>query len=102
MGWEKRNGRMYYYRKRREGNRVVSEYIGAGLAGQLAEIFDVEHREEVTYKRTELRAQKTQAQVSDSRVSEMEKYTQTIMRACLLLGGYHTHKRQWRKLRNVQ
>ena len=30
MAWEERNGNQYYYRKRRQGNRVVSEYVGKG------------------------------------------------------------------------
>ena len=30
MAWEERNGKSYYYQKRREGDRVVSEYIGTG------------------------------------------------------------------------
>ena len=34
MGWEERNGRMYYYSKRREGDRVISEYIGAGMGAE--------------------------------------------------------------------
>jgi hypothetical protein len=101
MGWENRNGRRYYYRKRRERGRVVSEYIGTGFAGEIAEIFDAEDRCETEYKRRELREQKASAQTIDSQAGEVEKYARTITRACLLLAGYHTHKRQWRKLRNV-
>ncbi len=32
MGWEKRGNKQYYYRKRREGDRVVSEYLTADEA----------------------------------------------------------------------
>jgi hypothetical protein len=28
MGWETRDNRAYYYRKRRTGNTVQSEYVG--------------------------------------------------------------------------
>lgn len=35
MGWEYRAGRKYYYRKRREDGRVVSEYVGAGPLAEL-------------------------------------------------------------------
>ena len=100
MAWEDRNGRMYYYRKRREGKHVVSEYMGAGLAGQIAEIFDMEDREEVEYKRAEFREQKALAQTIDSQARDVEKYTKVTTRAYLLLAGYHTHKRHWRKRRN--
>ena len=101
MGWEYRNGRRYYYRKRREGRRVASEYVGTGLAGEIAEIFDAEDRRETEHKRRQLRKQKASAQGIDSQVGEVEKYTRAIAQACLLLAGYHTHKGQWRKLRNV-
>jgi hypothetical protein len=97
MAWEERNGRRYYYRKRREGNRVVSEYMGGGFSGQLAEILDMEDRQEADYKRRELGKQKRQTAPIDNKVDEIEKYTRAITRACLLLAGYHTHKGQWRK-----
>lgn len=101
MAWEDRNGSRYYYRKRRQGNRVVSEYMGGGLSGQFAEILDMEDRQETEYKRRELGKQKRQAAAIDTRLNEIEKYTRTLTRACLLLAGYHTHKGQWRKLKNV-
>ena len=34
MAWEVRNRRKYYYRKRREGNRVIFEYLGGGLEAE--------------------------------------------------------------------
>jgi hypothetical protein len=101
MAWEERNGRRYYYRKRRKGKHVISDYMGAGLAGEIAEIFDIEDREETEYKRAEFRKQKASAEEIDRQAREAEKYTRAITQACLLLAGYHVHKRQWRKLRNV-
>jgi hypothetical protein len=100
MAWEDRNGRRYYYRKRREGNRVVSEYVGGGFSGQFAEILDLENRRETEHKRRELQKQKRQAAAIDRQVDQAGTYTQAITRACLLLAGYHTHKGQWRKRRD--
>ena len=101
MAWEYRGNRLYYYHKKRMGQRVVSEYVGTGLAGEIAEIFDGENRREAEHKRRELRKQLASAQAIDSQVSQVDKYTRTIAQACLLLAGYHAHKGQWRKLRNV-
>lgn len=41
MAWEKRShGGMYYVRKRRDGGRVVSQYLGAGQMARLAAELD--------------------------------------------------------------
>jgi len=34
MAWETRGGHSYYYRKKRMGNKVLSEYVGKGLVAQ--------------------------------------------------------------------
>jgi hypothetical protein len=100
MAWEDRNGRKYYYRKRREGKRVISEYVGTGLAGEIAEIFDIESKHENNYKRAVFQGQKESAQVMAEQVRQIETFTRAMTRAMLLMSGYHAHKRQWRKYRN--
>ena len=101
MAWENRNGNWYYYRKRREGRRVISEYVGAGSAGKLAEMFDGEDLQEAAYKRRELLKIKQKELAMDDQVKEVDRRTRAILRACLLLAGYHAHKGQWRKRRGV-
>jgi hypothetical protein len=52
MGIEQRNGKSYYYEKKRVGNRVTSEYVGSGTLALLAQ----DYAEEKAIER-EIRAQ---------------------------------------------
>jgi len=45
MGWEKRGNNLYYYRKKRDGDRIVSEYVGNGRMAQRISVEDREERE---------------------------------------------------------
>ena len=40
MAFENRHGNSYYYRKKRDGNRVISEYLGCGELAYLIAQFD--------------------------------------------------------------
>lgn len=40
MGWEKRQGKLYYYRKRRVDGQVRSIYIGCGEQARQASLED--------------------------------------------------------------
>jgi len=102
MAWENRSGNYYYYRKRREGKRVLSEYIGAGLVGEMAEIFDLADRAEAGQARGARLMERTNAEVIDGKINEFEKRVKAITKAVLLVSGYHPHKRQWRKRRDVR
>ena len=102
MAWEYRDGNRYYYRKRREGKRVVSEYVGGGLAGELSEIYDNEAKWKAERNREELQQTKANAAKIDEQVKEASRYTEAMTRAVFLLAGYHAPRRQWRKIRQCQ
>ena len=49
MAWEARGNKSYYYRKRRIGRRVVSEYVGSSETAELIagmDVLDQEQRQE--------------------------------------------------------
>ena len=101
MGFEERhgNGKLYYYKKRREGERVVSEYVGSG---ELAEIIDLTTRLEQSrkqQKREEVQAQQASADRINSLVDKHSAMVDRMVEAHLLALGYHKHNRQWRRRR---
>ena len=60
MGWESRGGRGHYTRSRKVDGRVVREYVGAGLLGELAARQDARARGERHDERERLQAEETQ------------------------------------------
>lgn len=99
MAWEFRNGGRYYYRKRRQGKQVVSEYIGGGLVGEFASLCDYEDKFKADVQRAELMQAKENAAELGRDIRKAQEYTQAFTRAVLLLSGYHAPRRQWRKIR---
>ena len=99
MGWETRGNGRYYYRKVRDGGRVRSEYIGAGLAAEmLAEVdeFDRQRRQlEDEGRRAEVDAERHTA----ATLAEVDRMVQDLTAAALIAAGYHAHRRQWRRQR---
>jgi hypothetical protein len=99
MGWEKRGNQLYYYRKRREGDTVVSEYVGRGELAELYATLDELERERREAEREAWRQRRAEIQAGVQILDEVEDAVRTLTRACLLAAGYHTHKGQWRQRR---
>jgi len=99
VGLEKRNGRVYYYKSRRDGEKVRKVYVGAGdfahLAAQLDEAERLKREEETTRWRKE----KERLEASAAFVKELEGAAEILTRAQLLMAGFHKHKGEWRRLR---
>jgi len=99
MAWEIRRNKKYYYRKRRIGDRVVSEYVGAGPVAEAAAAHDELTRQAQEEMRELLRRERERQGVIDRRVDRVCCLIRHLMYATLLLNGYHMHKGQWRKKR---
>ena len=99
MGWEYRGNRLYYYRKKRNGRRVVSEYMGAGLSGHLMAVFDDEDRSERLYNKSQWKKQRSELRKLESDIDQLQKSINGFVRAVFLTSGYHAHKGQWRQTR---
>jgi hypothetical protein len=98
--WEsRRKGREYYYKKRRVGGAVVSEYIGAGLLGELTKRADKQARQKAEVQRQAWQEVNRREEAIDRQIDEVGAQVQALVDAALLVSGYHQHRRQWRKQR---
>lgn len=94
----KRNG--YWYRSRREGRRVVTDYLGNGL---LAELLAEDAAMEAAQRKLEREAQAAEREREreiDRAIDQAGDELRLLVRACLLANGYHNHKGQWRRRRD--
>ncbi len=99
MAWEQRNGQRYYYRKKRKDGRVLSQYIGAGEIADLFSLIDRDEHLERRWNQIKWKMKKDDAEKLDKDQKSLCNLTRQILRACLLVKGYHPHKGQWRKKR---
>ena len=99
MAIETRGNNRYYYRKRRIGGRVVSEYIGSGSHADIAALEDERARDDTEARRQALTQAEHEYSELVSPVDQFESLLMQLMRAELLAAGYHQHKGQWRKKR---
>ena len=104
MAWEKRKrGTSYYTRSRKVDGRVIREYVGGGVLGEIAALEDTYERrrreEEAAYWREE--RERLRALVSS--VEELCEAAEVIARAALIASGYHRHNRaEWRRRRDQE
>ena len=99
MGIEaRRNGNFYYYRKRRVGNKVISEYVGKGEVMQFEAALQ-EHRKREREQKREAMLAANLAEI-DMQLDQLEHRLKLRVSSSLLLAGFHRHKRQWRKRRD--
>jgi hypothetical protein len=99
--WERRErGGLYYTRSRKEGGKVVMEYVGGGVLGEIAALEDEYERrrreEEAAFFHEE--CERLDALLAP--VEELCEAAEVIARAALIASGYHQHNRgEWRKRR---
>jgi len=97
MAWETRGGGTYYYRKRRTGEHVVSEYVGKGEIAELAAVWAYLDRAERQERRAQLLADRQREKELDDMVDRACADCRETIAAVLEAAGFHRHKGQWRK-----
>lgn len=92
----RRRGR-YWYRSKRKGHQVVTEYLGAGDVAALWADVDVMDREERERARAAFRAEVEAQRAIDGQLAALGGALREWVSAVLLAHGYHMHKGQWRR-----
>ena len=98
MGWER--GR-YYTRSRKVNGRVIREYVGAGLLGELAARMDANERQQREDERAADRTRRAELEALDGPLNDLNDLAEMVARAALVAAGFRQHKRgEWRKRRD--
>jgi hypothetical protein len=99
MGVESRRSNLYYYRKRREGSRVVSEYVGGGHIGALSATLDAAERAEAKTLAARERGGREADEALDGLLDAIGAALKEAAACELVAAGCHNHKGEWRVIR---
>jgi hypothetical protein len=94
---ESRGTGQYYYRKRRIAGKVQSEYLGTGYAATLMQLLDEHERQEAQERRQAWQATVDAETELDAMLDGFTEVVNAYAGTMMLVSGYHTYKRQWRK-----
>lgn len=101
MGWETRQrGGSYYTRSRKVDGRVVREYVGGGIIGELSAEQDDWERAQRQAAAERMQLERAQLAERDALMRDYCRQVDTLMRDALMAAGYHQHARgEWRRKR---
>ena len=101
VSWDrKQRGGKYYYRSRRINGRSVKVYLGCGAAAQLAARLDERERQDRRAEREAFLAEQVRLAVADVVLSDARDLVGLLVRAALILSGFHLHRgSEWRRRR---
>ncbi len=101
MTLERRDGRLYYYRSVRDGERVRKVYVGAGEFARICSETDI-------LRRTGRRAQRERERAELERLKDLvgplegvSEAAKVLVTAHLVDGGYRKRKGEWRRARSA-
>jgi hypothetical protein len=99
VAWEKRGGKLYYYRSVRDGERVKKEYVGTGEIAELLAHADETIRLSREKRRAQEMAERESLEELLAPTLEVREAARVLARASLVALGYHNHHGEWRRRR---
>lgn len=102
MPWKRRGDRQYFYRSRRVGGRVVTEYVGTGTLGERAAAEIECDRESCVAARAAEQQRGREEREWQDKVDRVVSETCGLAAWIMQAAGYHRHDRgPWRKRRGM-
>jgi len=89
----------HWYKSRREGGHVVTEYIGSGELGRYTAEVDNMKQQQRARERSERQAFAAQEHELDRELDTIAAQLKALTKAALLASGYHLHSGTWRRAR---
>lgn len=100
MPWEcRQRGGQYYYRSVRRDGRPRKLYLGNGKAAAMLAQLYAEQQQQRRANRVALRAEQGQVAQADVALVELRTVVHLLVKAVLLVQGYHLHRGKWRRWR---
>jgi hypothetical protein len=102
VAWLQRNEKRYYYRSQRVEGRVVCRYAGTGPVAEMTARIDALCQARRRLEEERAREESARWELADAPLLRLERCTDLLVRAALVLPGYHQHHRgAWRKRRGL-
>jgi hypothetical protein len=98
---ERRDGRLYYYRSIRDGEKVRKRYVGAGEFARICSETDILRRTSRRAQRERERAELERLKGLVAPLEEVSEAAKVLVTAHLVDGGYRKHKGEWRRARSA-
>jgi hypothetical protein len=98
---ERRDGRLYYYRSVRDGERVRKVYVGAGEVARICSETDILRRTSRRTQRERERAELERMEGLVAPIEELSEAAKVLVTALLVDGGYRKRKGEWRRARSA-
>ena len=103
MAWEARGKgqHRFYYRSRHAGGKVEKVYLGRGDVAREAAAKDAAAKAKLAADHAELAELEAKLAGVDQLAAEVEVGADLLTEATLLSIGFHQHRGQWRRHRDV-
>jgi hypothetical protein len=98
---ERRDGRLYYYRSVRDGEKVRKVYVGAGEVARICSETDILRRTGRRAQRELERAELERLKALVAPLEEISEAAKVLLIAHLVDGGYRNRKGEWRRARRA-